>query len=273
MRNLIRFLLKHHLFLLFVFLELIALVLLVRFNSFQGARVFNLRHSIAGGISDKFNNFAQYLTLEEQNRALIQENARLYHALKSSNYSLADESFVDSMAMQQFRFIPASVINNSVNKQYNYITLNKGKIHGIETDMGVIGPDGLVGIVKASSQHFSSVIPVLNREVFPNARIKNSNFYGYIEWDGVNYREVTLKDIPLHAELRIGDTVVTSGHTPIFPQGILIGKIVDYKIQKGVNYEITVSLSTDFKKLTHVMIINNLLRKEQQDLEDSTAHD
>ena len=273
MRNLIRFIIKHHLFLLFLFLEIIALSLLVRFNSFQSARVFKMRHSIVGGISSWYNNYSKYLSLDEQNRALIKENARLYNSLENSKYSLSDESFIDSIEMQQFKFIPASVVNNSVNKQFNYITLNKGKMHGVESDMGVIGPNGLVGVVKSSTQHFSSVVPILNREFFPNARIKKTSFFGYIEWPGTNYREVILKDIPLHAKISIGDTIVTSGFTATFPEGLVIGTVTDYEIQKGVNYKIFVNLSTDFKMLSHVMIINNLLKEEQKAIEDSTAHD
>ncbi len=273
MRNLIRFLLKHHLFLLFVFLELLALILLVRFNSFQSARVFKIRHSVVGGLSNKYNNFSKYLSLEDQNRQLVEENAHLYNRLSKSRLSLKDESYIDSISVQQFRFIPATVINNSVNKQFNYITLNKGRQQGVEPDMGVIGPKGLVGVVKSSSDHFSTIVPILNREFFPNARIKNTSFFGYIEWPGKSYREVTLRDIPLHAEIHIGDTIETSGYTATFPQGIKIGTIADYEIVKGVNYKITVDLSTDFKRLTHVMVIENLLKEEQTVLEDSTAHD
>ena len=273
MRNLLRFLIKHHLLLLFLFLEFIAIMLLVRFNSFQSAHVFNVRHSIIGGISERYYNFTNYLSLEEQNRVLIKENARLYNKLKSSKYSIKDESFIDSTEFQHFHYIPATVVNNSVNKQYNYITVNKGKVHGVESDMGVIGPDGLIGIVKASSQYFSSVVPILNREFFPNARIKNTNFFGYIEWPGTNYREVILRDIPLHAEIHKGDTIETSGYTATFPQGIMIGTVGDYEIQKGVNYNVAVNLSTDFKRLTNVNIIENFLREEQISLEDSIAHD
>ncbi len=268
-----RFLLKHHMLLLFLFLESIALVLLVRFNSFQSARVFQLRHSIVGSISNRYSNFSKYLSLEEQNRTLVKENARLYNQTKSSRYSLNNESFIDSSSMQHYRYIPAKVVNNSVNKQYNYITLNKGRVHGIDSDMGVIGPDGIVGVVKAASSHFSTVIPILNREFSPSGRIKSSGFYGPVEWPGKNYREVHLIDIPLHATIQIGDTVVTSGITKAFPIGIMIGTITDYEIKKGVDYEIIVSLSTDFKKITDVMVIENLLLEEQKALEDSTAHD
>jgi rod shape-determining protein MreC len=273
MRNLLRFLLKHHLFLLFLFLEFLAIIMLVRFNSFQSARIFTMRHSIVGGISERYHSFSKYLSLEEQNRSLIKENARLYNMLDKSYYSLVNDSYSDTLAMQEYIYIPARVINNSVNKQYNYITINKGKLQGIEEDMGVIGPDGLVGVVKATSEHYASIVPILNREFFPNAQIQKTNYFGYIEWPGTNYREVILKDIPLHAKFNIGDTIETSGYTATFPRGITIGTIADYEIQQGVSYKIKVNLSTDFKRLTHVMVIKNLLKEEQKALEDSTSHD
>ncbi len=273
MRNLLRLLLKQHLLILFLFLEIIAFSMLVRHNNYQNARFYSIRHSIVGNLSNRFSDYSKYLSLEEQNQALVIENAKLYHALPLSIYNLKDESFVDSVGIQQYQYIPATVINNSVNKQYNYITINRGRIHGIEKDMGVIGPEGLVGIVKTSSDHFASVIPILNREFFPNARIKGSNFFGYLEWNGKNYQQAVLRDIPLHASLQIGDTIETSGNTAIFPQGIPIGTIADYEILRGINYNITVNLFTDFKRLNSVFVIKNILRKEQQELEETLAHD
>lgn len=273
MRTLLQFLLKHHFTLLFLFLEVVAVSLLVRFNSFHGAKLFKMKHSIVGGISDRYNNFSKYLSLVDQNKELVQENARLYNELERSKYSLADESYVDSVWESQYKFIPARVVNNSVNKQYNFITLNKGQVHGVKEDMGVIGPEGLVGIVTTVTQHFSSVLPVINRKSAPNARIKNSNYFGHISWEGVNAREVVLKDIPLHAEIVIGDTVETSGNSAIYPAGIMIGVIADYEMVKGVNYDVLVKLSTDFHSLTQVMIIENMLKEEQYALEDSVRND
>jgi rod shape-determining protein MreC len=273
MRNLLRFLIQHHFLLLFLFLEIIAFSLLVRFNSFQSAQIYKLRYGIVGRLSNRFSNLSNYLSLEEQNKKLKEENARLYNKLPFTRYSLKDESFKDSISSEYFRFIPANVINNSVNKQYNFITLDKGSLFGIKPDMGVIGPEGLVGVVKTVSVHFSTVVPILNREFFPNAEIKNSNYFGYIEWQGTDYRNVKLKDIPLHARINIGDTIETSGYTATFPKGLMIGTITDFEIEKGVSYNILVGLSTDFKKLTHVWVLNNTLKEERNKLEESVVHD
>lgn len=274
MRDLLRFLIKHHFTLLFLLLEIAAISILVRNNSYHSAKTFKMKHAVVGRISNRFNNFSKYLSLVEQNKELVQENARLYNELNSARYTLEDESFTDSLWIQHYKFIPAKVVNNSVNKQYNYITLNKGKIHGIKEDMGVFGPDGLVGNIKSVTSHFSSVLPLLNRKSFPNARIKNSNYFGPLMWPGKNANEVVLEDIPLHAEITIGDTIETSGiQSGFFPPGIMIGTIKEYKVVKGVNYDILVSLSTDFSNLTHVMVIENLLKDEQHALEDSVTND
>jgi len=273
MRNLLRFFLKHYFIVFFLFLEIIAFVMLIKYNSFQNASFYKLRHAIVGRMSEKYLDFSKYLSLREQNDMLLQENARLYNQLKSSYYSLRNESFEDSLLIPYFKFFPARVITNSVNKQHNFITLDKGSIHGIKPEMGVIGPNGLVGKVYSVTKHFSSVIPVLYREFGPSARIKNSNFFGAIEWPGVNYRKVILKGIPLHAKFNVGDTIETSGITSTFPPGIMIGTIAGSEVEKGVNYRIKVNLSTDFKRLTDVMVIENLMKAEQHALEDSVEHD
>jgi rod shape-determining protein MreC len=245
----------------------------VRFNSFQNARIFHFEHAITGSIAQRYSGFSKYLSLEEQNDALKEENARLYNQLPFTRYSLRTGSFYDSISLEYFRFIPANVINNSVHKQYNFITLDKGSIHGIKPDMGVIGPNGLIGVVKTVSKHFSSIVPILNRQFFPNARIKKSNYFGYIEWPGNNYKYVKLKDIPLHAIINIGDTIETSGYTATFPPGLIIGTISDFEIEKGVNYDIHVELSTDFKRISHVWVIENMLKDERVKLEESVTHD
>lgn len=273
MRNLLRFLIQHHFTLLFLILELLAIGLLLRFNSFHNAKIFKIRHALVGSFSEKYTNYSRYLSLLDQNQKLVEENARLYNMLESSHYSLDDESFLDSNWIPNYKFIPALVINNSVNKEYNFITLNKGSVHGIKIDMGVICSDGLVGVVKTVNKHYSSIVPILNREFFPHAKIKNSNYFGPIEWPGKNYKKAILKDIPLHATIHIGDTVVTSGFTKTFPENIMIGIITGYDIEKGVNYNCDLELSTDFKKLYHVWVIDNLLSQELQAIEDSVRHD
>ena len=167
----------------------------------------------------------------------------------------------------------ARVINNSVNRQFNYLTINRGKADGVEPDMGVICPEGLVGVVTSVSEHYATVISVLNREFFPNAKIKRSNYFGYIDWPGNDYRYCQLNDIPLHAIFEIGDTIVSSGYSAIFPEGVLIGIVTKSNIDKGINYSLDVKLTTDFKQLDQVTLVKNLLKQEQHQLELSQIHD
>jgi rod shape-determining protein MreC len=273
MRNLLRFLLKHHFIILFVFLEIIGFTLLIKYNTYQNASIYKLKYAIVGRFSEKYADFSKYLSLLEQNDILLKENAKLYNQMKASYYSIRNDSYLDSTLIPHFKFIPAKVINNSVNKQYNFITLDKGSIHGIKPEMGVIGPDGVVGKVKSVTRHFSSVIPIINRDIEVSARIKNSNFFGPIVWPGYNYRKVYLKEILLHAKFNTGDTIETSGLTYAFPAGIMIGTITGYDIEQGVKYKIKVDLSTDYNKLTDVMIIENLMKDEQKALEDLEKND
>ncbi|MBA7716510.1 hypothetical protein ES703_125583 [subsurface metagenome] len=178
-----------------------------------------------------------------------------------------------SLTDRKFDFIGARVINNSTNKQYNFITLNKGKRHGIQPGMAVICDNGIVGVVKESTENYSSVVSVLNREFFPNAMIKRNRYFGYIEWSGRRYDKVILKEIPVHVEVLSGDTIVTSGHSSIFPEGILIGTVEKFELAEGIFYDITVDLSTDFKNLTNVLVAKNLIKEEQIQLEEEVEHD
>ena len=170
-------------------------------------------------------------------------------------------------------FTGAKVINNSTNKQYNFLILDKGRNQGIEPEMAVICKDGIVGVVKETSRNFSSVVSVLNREFFPNARLKRSGYFGPVEWPGKHYKRVVLKEIPLHVNIQQGDTVVTSGYSSIFPPGLLIGTVKSFKPEEGIFYVITVELSTDFKRLSDVIVVKNLKREEQLQLEERLEND
>jgi len=169
----------------------------------------------------------------------------------------ADLQIIDSVDIR-FRFIPAEVINNSVDRQSNYITLNKGREDGIKPEMGIVGPNGIVGIITNVSDHYATGPTVLNRRWRVSAKIKNSNYFGSLMWDGISYRTAQLNEIPYHVELKVGDTIITSGYSTVFPEGIMIGQIEDFDIGSGDSfYEIDVRLSTNFKTLTYVEVIQD----------------
>jgi len=275
MRNLLRFIIRHHFIILFILFETIAFFLLFQFNTFHNSKIVTLTNSVKGGFSRGFINIKEYVSLREENRKLIEENNKLYNLLKSSYRITSFESFNvnDSVYKRKYIYIDAKVINNSTNKQYNYITLNKGRSHGIEQDMAVLSNDGIVGIVKDVSDNYSSVISLLNRNFKVNAKIKRTGYFGPLLWTGKGHLKAILTDIPHHVKILVGDTVVTSGYSAIFPEGYMIGITSDYKLKGGNYYEITVDLAADFKNLSSVQVVKNLYKEEQIELEKSAESD
>lgn len=273
MRLLLLFLRRHHVTILFIFLEIIGIILINRNHSYHQVRFASSVNSFKGALAAKFANVGNYFALKHENEALLRENVRLYNMLEQSYIEEITLEQIDTNREHKYVYLYANVLNNSVNKQYNYLTLDKGRIQGIAEDMAVIGPDGIVGTVKSVSDNFSLVISVLNRDYHPNARIKSSEYFGYIEWNGNNYQMVKLKDIPMHAPFAIGDTIVTSGYSASFPEGIPIGVITKSEIDRGIQLEFTVKLFSDFKKLNHVIIVKNFLREEQKELEETVENE
>lgn len=273
MRNLLRLIIRYQNVILFVFLEIIAFILMANFSIYQRAKIFRLKHAIVGRIESRYQNLSAYFSLARENKNLSQENVRLYNSLPESFFNPVTENKSDTSPDARYIFSQARVIYNSTNKQYNFMILDKGSKHGVEPEMAVICNNGIVGMVKEATENFSSVVSVLNREFFPNALIKRNGYFGYIEWPGNHYKKAILKEIPIHADLKEGDTIVTSGYSDIFPRGILIGTIEDFEPVEGIFYRITVNLSTDFKKLGNVTLIKDLMRKEQIELETRAAND
>lgn len=181
--------------------------------------------------------------------------------------------FVDSVNVR-YRFIPAEVINNSVSRQNNFITLNKGRKDGVKPEMGIVGPTGIVGIITKVSDHYSTGPTVLNRRWRVSAKIKGSNYFGSLVWDGLSSRTAQLNEIPYHVELAAGDTIITSGYSSVFPEGIMIGQIKRFDIGSGDNfYEIDVRLSTNFNTLTYVEVVQDKDANEIKNLIKYSADD
>jgi len=273
MRNLLRLIIRYHNVILFIILEVIAFMLLANFSSYQRAQIFRLKHALIGNIEERYENFSVYFSLAEENKSLAEENTYLYNQLPASYYNPFSTGFSDTSSDKRYVFMGAKVINNSTNKQFNFIILDKGNKHGIEPNMAVICSNGLVGMVKETTENFSSVISLLNREFYPNAMIKRNGYFGYIEWTGRHFKKVILNEIPLHVDVRVGDTIITSGYSSIFPKGILIGTVEKFEPEEGIFYRITVDLSTDFKRLSNVTVIKNLMRDEQIELESRIDND
>ncbi len=270
MRNIFLFIWKNHVIFLFVLLEIFCFTLIIRHNRYQQASFVNASNAISGNMVQAYTNVTEYFALKKANEQLAKENARFHAREPQSYYKYDHEVFQikDSIYVQQYTYITAQVINNSVNKRNNYITLNRGSKQGIEPGMGVISPQGYVGVVTDVSQHFSVVQSFLHKLSSVSAKLYKSNYSGIMEWPGRSSTYGLLKDIPGHVELNKGDTVVTTSFSMVFPQGITLGTIEEPELNTSTNfYDIKVKLSTDFQKLDHVYIVNNLLKKEQLELE------
>jgi rod shape-determining protein MreC len=270
MRNLFRFIFQHHFLILFLMIESFSIFLLFNANPYQKVQFYETSHRVSGRISIWAENIKDYLSLYSENRKLTEENTRLYNRLKTS-YStvLADTVYlVDSLTRRKYIYLSARVINNTVNKQYNYLTLDKGSLGGIVPDMAVISSDGVVGVVKSVSANYAAVLSVLNRDFTLSGKVKKNGYFGPVSWYGNSSRIVKLIDIPHHVQIEIGDTIVTSGFGGIFPEGFLIGTVNKYRLKGGNYYEIDVELSNDFRKLNYVQVIKNLAKQEIDSIEN-----
>lgn len=275
MRNLLHFLTRNHFVLLFLALEIISLVLIVNYNNFQKVKFLNSSNGVSATIYKASDDLTSYVHLRKENEEMAKENAELRTYLQQyrneKNFGVSDSVKIWG---SKFLFRPAKVINNSVNKQYNYITLNQGKLDGIEPNMGIIGNNGIVGMVTNVSDHYSSGPSILNKRWKVSSRIKKNNYFGSLSWDGRDFEYAQLNEIPFHVDLTVGDTIISSGYSSIFPEGILIGTIESFNHDSGANfYKIKVKLSTNFKTLSHVEVIKNNFLEEQQKIEEANSND
>lgn len=274
MKSLFLLLWRNNFTLLFVLLWSLSFLLVIKNNNFQQVSVFNSTNKVVASVLEAVNYVKEYINLKENNASLARENSNLKSLLPGTWYeNKALRTVVDdSLRTQQYTYITGRVVNNSINRRSNYLTLDKGSIHGIEKDMGVISSAGVVGIVKDVSEHYSTVMSVLHKNTRISTRFKNSNYFGSLVWDGVDSKEATLLEIARHVKFKTGDTLVTTVYSAIFPEGVMVGVVKDSELKTGDNfYKITVKLSTNFNNLSHVYIVDNLLKNEQQQLESNTV--
>jgi rod shape-determining protein MreC len=257
MQNLFQFLNKHNHLLVFILLEFIALSLIIQNNTFHRSAFINSSNGITTSFYNNASNINRYFSLRQTNEMLLIENAKL----KSAITNLKKDN---TTSIYPHQFIPSVVINNSVHKTNNYLTIDKGIIDGVKKGMGVISQNGIVGIVKESSKHFSSVLSILHSKSKVSVEIKKNNFLGSLEWNGFNYRKAIIKDIPTHVKVIKGDTIVTSGYSSTFPKDIPIGLINKIKTNQNENFhEIEITFLEDFKQLKYVNVCNSLLKEEK----------
>ena len=276
MRNLISFLIKHSVWILTIFYVVISAILLFRFNAYQQSVFFSSANQVSGWVYSLSGNVTGYFGLREINRDLQERNgflemevARLKRLLDSGDYKMLTEYASKDTVLLRYNFLVAQVINNSVMRPANYITINKGSDDGIKTEMGVIGRNGVVGKVDVVGKNFSRVISLLNPKWRLSCKVKYSDYFGSLVWDGQDARYAVLEELPRHVDFAIGDTIVTSGFSSVFPEGIFVGTIKEYSKQKNDNfYALKIELSTDFYRLNDVLVIDCPGQEERKEIEE-----
>ena len=275
MRNLLQFIMRFGGTLLFIVLEVISFYLVVNYNSKQQTVYLTSANHVVGSLTERYESTIDYFNLKNQIKSLMEENAALRKALPSSgfnNITAIDTIYNDSLK-QRFTFIDAKVINNSIVQTNNYLTLNRGRQHGVQTHMGVLGPTGVVGIVRASSAHYCSVMSLLHSQTRISAAISRNGYFGSLTWEGGDPTLMNLEAIPKHAVVNNGDTIKTSGYS-LFPAGVVIGIIEENELIKGSNYyDIKVRLINDLAKIKHAYIVKDLMREEFSELEQEGSYE
>ena len=271
MYNLLRFIKINQFLLLFILIEGVSISLLMNNNSYQSNKIINFSMKYTSYIHHYTSSLSDYISLKETNNYLINENAKLHSLLKKSKL------FVDSSLIRekQYNYLPAKIINNSVSKRNNFITLNKGSKHGVDKGMGVITQKGVIGIVHSVSQNYSIAISLLHRKSAVGVQLKKNNHNGILRWKGFDYRSANINNFPNHIPISIGDTIISNSHSIIFPEGIHIGRIEDVvKNNEDGFFNVSVALFEDFNQLNYVYIVYSSENIEQKKLEEKiTTHE
>lgn len=276
MRNLLNFLIKYNYWFLFLLLEVTSFVLLFRFNHYQQSVFFTSANGAAGKVYEWSGAVTSYFHLKSVNEDLLDRNMLLEQRVAQLEKYLLDQgadsiklNSLGHMAAGDYRIFKANVIKNSLMMADNYITLDAGEEAGIRPDMGVVDANGVVGIVYKTSAHYSLVLPLLNSKSSISCKIVGSDYFGYLKWEGGDSRFAYLKDLPRHAEFNLGDTVVTSGYSAVFPAGVMVGTVDDMQdSHDGLSYLLKIKLATDFGKVSNVRVIARSGQEEQKKLED-----
>ena len=274
MRNLLEFLAKYNHWFVFLILEVVSMVLLFQYNSYQGSAWFSSANAVTGKLYEWDANVETFFSLTKVNQELTQRNAYLEQEVQKLSDSLVcvtkDSSIYhrDQFALlRNYRLIPAKVVANSIDKPGNLMTIDKGSADGIHKDMGVISGTGVVGIVYLVAEHYAIVIPVLNTKSNISCMIQNRGYFGYLRWKGGVSDLAYLEEVPRHAHFKLGDYVVTSGYSAVFPPGVRVGRILHvFNSADGQSYRVQLRLSTDFARLRDVCVIDDAAMKERLEI-------
>lgn len=276
MRQIIYFIKKFRYFLLFIVLETLAFIVIVQDRSYHQSKFVNSANAITGGVYNKANSVSAFFHLKKDNQLLSEENVRLKNLLEARENKFVLDSFTvkdTSQYFQKYDYSVAKVINNNFTKRNNFLTINKGTKHGLTPDLGVINSKGIIGVIKNVSANYANVLSILNTNSKINVRLKNSNHFGTLVWDGKDYNITQVIDIPRQALVKAGDTIITGGKSAIFPEGIAIGVVKDFKYAQNKYQIINILLFNDMSAIGEIQIVKNLHKDEQINLEQSVINE
>jgi rod shape-determining protein MreC len=275
-RNAFLFIRRHVNFLFFLVLQIIALSFLFRYNKFHEAAFLNVSTEVTGRFNERYNSIEYYFQLKKTNEALVQENLRLrqqlvdnFEAPDSNKRLFRDTIRVDSV--RKWQLMEAKVVNNTIALPANYLTIHRGFRQGVRQNMGVTGPQGIVGSVINVSENFAIVMSVLHPQFRVVAALKKGGENGTVYWDGISPSFISMRNIPRSANVVVGDTVMTSQVTSLFPAKLMVGTVAEIVPDNTSNfYNLRLRPSTNFSNIEYAYVLDNLQSDEQKRLEDST---
>ena len=268
--NLIDFIRKYCYIFLFILFETISMILLFRFNSYQGSVWFSAANSVAAGINSTYSNVMNFFNLEQINQELTAQNIALQRETEHLRQSLItatkDTTITEKLMREKlvgYNMVPATVVSNSAERSNNYLVIDRGEKDGIRPEMGVVGGGGVVGIIYLTGPHHSLVIPVTNRKSSISCRVRGQNYFGYLQWDGSSMLSAYVDDVPRYAKVKVGQAIETSGYSAVFPPGIFVGRVRTIRNSTdGQSYRLDVTLGTNFANLRNVLVVTTPYKAE-----------
>lgn len=268
--NLIDFIRKYCYIFLFILFETISMILLFRFNSYQGSVWFSAANSVAAGINSTYSNVMNFFNLEQINQELTAQNIALQRETEHLRQSLItatkDTTITEKLMREKlvgYNMVPATVVSNSAELSNNYLVIDRGEKDGIRPEMGVVGGGGVVGIIYLTGPHHSLVIPVTNRKSSISCRVRGQNYFGYLQWDGSSMLSAYVDDVPRYAKVKVGQAIETSGYSAVFPPGIFVGRVRTIRNSTdGQSYRLDVTLGTNFANLRDVLVVTTPYKAE-----------
>ena len=273
MQQLVNFITKYKYFLFFLLLEIVAITLTVQNHSYHKSKFVNSANFVSGGLYNRINKFRELAKLRTYNQQLLEENTRLKNIIALKNIDTAAQLFAvndTTRFNQRYLFTPAKVIDNQYHKRYNYLTIDKGSKDGILFDQAVVNTKGIIGITQTVSKNYATVQSILNENSKINVRLSNSLHFGTLQWDGKDYNVLQIVDLPIQANVKIGDSIITGGKSIIFPEGIPVGTIEDFKVENNDYSFINIRLFNDMSAIGPVNVVVSLFKEEVGTLQEQT---